>query len=68
MVRKNFKHMTVLTIAHRLNTIMDSTKVMLLEQGQLKEYGKPAKLLEDEKGYFTSMVRPKFVSGLTVER
>src|SRR5689334_10722227 len=50
MVRENFKNVTVLTIAHRLNTIMDSTKVMVLERGRLAEYDSPARLLDDKDG------------------
>ena len=41
MVRKNFADVTVLTIAHRLNTIMDSTKVMVLSKGKVAEYEAP---------------------------
>jgi ABC-type proline/glycine betaine transport system ATPase subunit len=35
---------------------MDSTKIMLLEKGELVEYEKPVKLLENPEGYFTKMV------------
>jgi ABC-type multidrug transport system fused ATPase/permease subunit len=56
MVRKNFKNKTVLTIAHRLNTIMDSTRVLVLDKGQVVEFDTPAKLLENKDGIFTSMV------------
>jgi hypothetical protein len=56
MVRKNFRDVTVLTIAHRLNTIMDSTKVMVLNRGELKEYDKPATLLQIPDGIFSGMV------------
>jgi len=56
MVRKNFKDATVLTIAHRLNTIMDSTKVMVLNAGEISEFDKPVKLLENPEGVFSSMV------------
>jgi ABC-type sugar transport system ATPase subunit len=44
-----------LTIAHRLNTVMDSTKVLVLNRGELAEYDKPATLLERD-GIFSSMV------------
>jgi ABC-type multidrug transport system fused ATPase/permease subunit len=55
MVRKNFSARTTLTIAHRLNTVMDSTKVLVLNRGELSEYDKPATLL-DRDGIFASMV------------
>jgi ABC-type multidrug transport system fused ATPase/permease subunit len=56
MVRTEFVDCTVLTIAHRLNTIMDSDKVMVLDKGYLVEFGKPINLLKIENGYFASMV------------
>lgn len=56
MVRKHFKDVTVLTIAHRLNTIMDSTKVLVLDKGAVAQYDSPANLLEDHTGIFHSMV------------
>jgi ABC-type multidrug transport system fused ATPase/permease subunit len=56
MVRKNFKNTTVLTIAHRLNTIMDYDRVLVLDKGMLAEYDSPKNLLSNPKGIFTSMV------------
>jgi len=56
MVRKNFKDMSVLTIAHRLNTIMDNNKVMVLDKGQVVEYDHPSKLLDNPDGVLLGMV------------
>lgn len=56
MVRKNFKDRTVLTIAHRLNTIMDYDRVMVLDKGKLAEFDRPRNLLEDPKTIFSGMV------------
>ncbi|KAL7299634.1 hypothetical protein TKK_0007396 [Trichogramma kaykai] len=57
-IRSNFKYNTVLTIAHRLNTIMDSDRVLVMEFGRAVEYGHPYLLLtEMESGYFSDMVR-----------
>ena len=49
-LRKNFKNTTVLTIAHRINTIMDSDKIIVLDEGRVAEVGSPAELLEGSSG------------------
>jgi ABC-type multidrug transport system fused ATPase/permease subunit len=56
MVRKNFKEKTVLTIAHRLNTIMDYDRIMVLDKGKLVEFDSPKNLLDDKTTIFYSMV------------
>ncbi|KAK9823870.1 hypothetical protein WJX72_006059 [[Myrmecia] bisecta] len=55
-IRANFQDSTVLTIAHRLNTILDSTKVLVMEDGYRKEYGTVPELLGDANGVFRAMV------------
>lgn len=55
-IREKFKHCTVLTIAHRLVTIMDSDRVLVLDNGELMEFDSPYNLLQDIKGYFYKMV------------
>ena len=55
MVRINFKECTVLTIAHRLNTIVDSDKIMVMDGGLLAEMGSPVDLLANEGGHFKSL-------------
>jgi ATP-binding cassette subfamily C (CFTR/MRP) protein 1 len=56
MIRENFKDATVLTIAHRLNTIMDSDKVLVLDDGRVAEYDTPQALLAREGSLFKAMV------------
>jgi len=56
MVRENFSNSTVLTIAHRLNTIMDSDRVLVLDNGRLAEFDTPAKLMSDKSSIFYGMV------------
>ena len=58
MVRTRFKNKTVLTIAHRLDTIMDSDKILVLDAGVVAEFGTPAELLEKDPsvGAFSSLV------------
>ena len=45
-IRKEFKHCTIITIAHRLNTIMDSDRVVVLSDGNLVESDSPARQVE----------------------
>jgi ATP-binding cassette subfamily C (CFTR/MRP) protein 1 len=56
MIRENFKDATVLTIAHRLNTIMDSDRVLVLEDGRIAELDTPQNLLAKKNGHFKAMV------------
>merc|ERR1712113_804333 len=56
LIRKLFAQKTVLTIAHRLDTIMDSNRIMVLDKGQLAEIGAPLDLLEND-GIFASFLK-----------
>nr|XP_027325123.2 multidrug resistance-associated protein 1 isoform X5 [Anas platyrhynchos] len=55
-IKSQFEECTVLTIAHRLNTIMDYTRVLVLDRGEVVECGSPDSLLQ-EKGIFYSMAK-----------
>ncbi|XP_028840817.1 multidrug resistance-associated protein 1 isoform X2 [Denticeps clupeoides] len=55
-IRTQFEDCTVLTIAHRLNTIMDYTRVLVLDKGQMAEFDSPASLLA-KKGLFYKMAK-----------
>ncbi|XP_035826216.1 multidrug resistance-associated protein 1 [Aplysia californica] len=54
-IRLAFQNCTVVAIAHRLNTILDYDKVLVLDAGLVKEFDSPAKLLEDTSSTFYSM-------------
>jgi len=55
-VRKEFSDCTVLTIAHRLDTVIDSNRIMVLDKGELKEFDKPEVLLADPRSLFYGLI------------
>lgn len=55
-IRTQFSHCTVLTIAHRLHTVMDSDKVLVMEAGRMVEYGHPHELLQQQDGFLKKLV------------
>jgi len=62
-IRREFKNCTVLTIAHRIITVLDSDKILVLEKGNVMEFDTPEALLVNEDGYFSKLVKE---SGLSV--
>lgn len=56
-IRKKFADCTVLTIAHRLHTVMDSDKVLVMDAGTMVEFDHPFNLLQDKQGMFYGMVQ-----------
>ncbi|KAM9817691.1 ATP-binding cassette sub-family C member 3 [Neosynchiropus ocellatus] len=55
-IRTQFEDCTVFTIAHRLNTIMDYTRVLVLDKGQIAEFDTPSNLIA-QKGIFYNMAK-----------
>ncbi|XP_071051524.1 ATP-binding cassette sub-family C member 4-like [Onthophagus taurus] len=51
-IKKHFKHCTILTVAHRLETIIDSNRVMVLSFGHLEEMDHPYLLLQNKNSSF----------------
>uniref|UniRef100_A0A668AGB7 Multidrug resistance-associated protein 1 n=1 Tax=Myripristis murdjan TaxID=586833 RepID=A0A668AGB7_9TELE len=55
-IRTQFEDCTVLTIAHRLNTIMDYTRVLVLDKGEVAEFDSPSALIAN-RGIFYKMAK-----------
>lgn len=56
-IRKEFADCTTITIAHRINTILDSTRILVLDRGERKEYDSPNTLLSDPNSLFYSLAK-----------
>lgn len=51
-----FKNKTIITIAHRINTILDSDRILVLDRGTVAEFDSPAELVK-RKGLFYDLVK-----------
>ena len=56
-IRTAFKGHTILTVAHRLNTIMDYDRILVLNKGEIQEFDSPSVLLQDTSSEFYSMAK-----------
>ncbi|KIM26711.1 hypothetical protein M408DRAFT_330465 [Serendipita vermifera MAFF 305830] len=56
-IRHEFEESTILTIAHRIRTIIDYDMVMVLDKGRIVEFNKPSTLLADRKSQFYSLCK-----------
>uniref|UniRef100_A0A452ZEM9 ABC transporter C family member 3 n=1 Tax=Aegilops tauschii subsp. strangulata TaxID=200361 RepID=A0A452ZEM9_AEGTS len=55
-LKQQFAECTVITIAHRITSVLDSERVILLDNGEIAENDSPAKLLEDSSSLFSKLV------------
>lgn len=56
-IRTQFSDCTIMTIAHRLNTILDADRIIVLEQGKISEFGTPQDLLANTESIFYGMAK-----------
>uniref|UniRef100_A0A673X2J8 ATP-binding cassette, sub-family C (CFTR/MRP), member 10 n=1 Tax=Salmo trutta TaxID=8032 RepID=A0A673X2J8_SALTR len=55
-IREKFQDKTVLTIAHRINTILDSDRVLVMHSGKVVEFDTPADLCQRDDSIFCKLV------------
>ena len=65
LIRREFTDKTVLCIAHRLQTVLDYDKILVMGNGRILEFDEPNKLLQ-ANGVFASMVHKKEHQDLNV--
>jgi ABC-type multidrug transport system fused ATPase/permease subunit len=66
-IRQEFNHCTVLTIAHRLETVLDSDKVLVLGEGRVLEFDDPTVLQQQESSYFRGLLQAAAAGALQVD-
>jgi len=62
-IQKEFADCTTITIAHRLNTIMDADRVLVLDAGKIAEFDSPQKLMQDRNSKFYAMAKDAGLTG-----
>ncbi|CAF0741409.1 unnamed protein product [Adineta ricciae] len=65
-IRSVFKDATVLTIAHRLHTILDSSRILVLANGTIEEFDEPHKLAADPNSIFSKLLQSANISPLDI--
>ncbi|XP_027198223.2 ATP-binding cassette sub-family C member 4-like [Dermatophagoides pteronyssinus] len=56
-IRNNFSDCTVITIAHRLNTIIDSDRIIVMDAGRVAQFDTPLNLIQNEQGIFYNLIQ-----------
>jgi len=64
-IRTEFEGSTVITIAHRLNTILDYDRILVLKEGKVVEFDTPSVLIEKEGSLFKSMCQDAGIDRIT---
>jgi ABC-type multidrug transport system fused ATPase/permease subunit len=57
LIKEEFKDSTLITIAHRLNTVINSDRVLVLDFGEVKEFDTPHKLVANRTSMFSKLLK-----------
>ncbi|KAK2996805.1 hypothetical protein RJ639_025586, partial [Escallonia herrerae] len=57
IISQEFKDGTIVTIAHKIHTIIDSVLVLVLSEGRVAAYDKPTRLLERGDSFFSKLIK-----------
>lgn len=57
LIRTEFNNCTILAVVHRMNSILDFDRVVILDQGRMLECGSPRKLLQNDNSAFARLYR-----------
>ena len=55
-IKEEFNHATIITIAHRISTIANYDKILVLDKGRIIEFGSPSQLIR-QQGVFYQMIK-----------
>ncbi|ORX68194.1 P-loop containing nucleoside triphosphate hydrolase protein [Linderina pennispora] len=56
VVQRDFRHSTVITIAHRLESVLDSDRIVVMDNGRVVELGPPKELASNHNGLFSQLL------------